>query len=240
MGNYRPNPGQKLFRVVDGKKYLRIPVKTKVITPEDNIGKIVLKALEKNLRPGDIIGISEKATAISQGRSYHLDEVNPGILANFLVGYVTKSKRGVGLSSPQTFQLAIDECGRLRIIFAAIIGGIGKILGIKGLFYYIAGNKARLIDGAAEYVIPPYNKHVSKGPANPDQVSQSISDKLVNHNQVAIIDINDYGGQVVGASRKIKSRKIKRKIVRILKDNPLGQSDECTPIVIIREVGKND
>ncbi len=228
----KANPGQKLEINIDGVSYLRIPVKTKIITPEDSIEDVAEKSLKEIVETGDVVGISEKATAISQGRSYHKDEIEPGWLARFLVKFVTKSSRGVGISSPETFQLAIDECGYSRIILGSIIGGIGKLLGIKGLFYYIAGNKARLIDGAAEYVIPPYNKHVSKGPARPNQVSDKISEKLGVG--VAIIDINDYGGQVVGASRKI-GKKTKKKIIAILKDNPLGQSDECTPIVIIRK-----
>lgn len=230
----KANPGQKLKKTVGGVTYLRIPIKTKIITPDDKISEIVFEYTKDKIKPNDIVGVSEKATAISQGRSYHKDEIEPGRLANFLVKYVTKTDRGVGISSPETFQLAIDECGRIRIVIAAIIGGIGKLIGIKGLFYYVAGNKARLIDGAAEYVIPPYNKHVSKGPDRPNYVSNLIKKKLSNKVEVAIIDINDYGGQVVGASNKI-DRKKKGLIVNILKDNPLGQTDECTPIVIIRK-----
>ncbi len=233
----KANPGQKLKITVGETTYLRIPVKTKIITPDDQIEKVAFKHLKGKVKSGDIIGVSEKATAISQGRSYHKDDIKPGWLANFLVRFVTKSDRGVGISSPETFQLAIDECGHVRIILGAVIGGIGKIFGVKGLFYYIAGNKARLIDGAAEYVIPPYNKHVSKGPAKPNKVANDIKDKLGGQAEVSIIDINDYGGQVVGASNGI-DRKKKKIIVEILKDNPLGQTDECTPIVIIRKSKK--
>jgi hypothetical protein len=230
---YKPNPGQKLVREVAGRKYFRFPIKTKIITPEDDIVKVVVERTKDVVESDDIVGISEKATAISQGRSYHVDEVEPSWLASFLVKFVTKSKRGVGISSPETFQLAIDECGVARIILASLLAGLGKIFGIKGVFYYIAGNKARLIDGAAEYVIPPYNKHVSKGPAYPNKVCDKISE-LLDGVRVAIIDINDYGGQVVGHSSNLDKREVKL-VPKILKDNPLGQTNEATPIVIIRD-----
>jgi len=228
----KANTGQKLRINIDGVSYLRIPIKTKIITPKDDIKEVVVKSVKDLIEPDDFIGISEKATAISQGRSYHKDDIEPGFLARFLVRFVTKSNRGVGISSPETFQLAIDESGYFRIILASIISGLGKIFGVKGLFYYIAGNKTRLIDGAADYVIPPYNKYVSKGPARPNEVSNEIAESLGV--EVAIIDINDYGGQVVGGSSRI-DKKTKKKIVSILEDNPLGQGDESTPIVIIRK-----
>lgn len=230
-----PNENKELKRKVDGTWYARYPIKTQVITPEDDIKKIVLSSIKGKVQDGDIIGVSEKAAAISQGRAYPKDEIKPSWLANFLVKFVTKSKRGVGISSPETFQLAIDECGSIRIIIAAIIGGLAKLIGIKGVFYNLAGNEARLIDGAAEYVIPPYNTYVSKGPAEPDKTCQKIAKQLDKKAGVALIDINDYGGQVVGASENIKDRD---KICKILEDNPLGQTDEQTPIVIIRKLSQ--
>lgn len=229
----KPNKNKKLKKRVNGTWYARYPIKTDIITPQDDIKKIVVEAVKGKLKKKDIVGISEKATAISQGRAYPRDEIEPSWLARFLVKFVTKSDRGVGISSPETFQLAIEECGKIRILIAAIIGGIAKLIGIKGVFYRIAGNEARLIDGAAEYVIPPYNTYVSKGPRHPDKLCQEIAQDLTGNAKVALIDINDYGGQIVGVTKNIKN---KNKICQILKDNPLGQTDEQTPIVIIRKL----
>jgi len=228
----KSNPGRKLYRIVDGQRYARYPIKTKLITPNDDIKRVVVEAVKDFVEPGDIVGISEKATAISQGRAYPKEEIRPKLLARFLVRFVTKSNRGVGISSPETFQLAIEECGYPRIILAAMIGGIGKLLGIRGLFYNIAGNGARLIDGAAEYVIPPYNRYVSKGPKEANKLAGQLAKRL--NVPVAIIDINDYGGQIVGSSKEL-GRKSHPKLTKILKDNPLGQTNESTPIVIIRK-----
>ena len=50
---------------------------------------------------------------------------------------------------------------------------------------------------------------------------------------VAIVDINDLEGQILGASSKAVNKKL---YARILKDNPLGQDDQQTPMGIIRRV----
>ena len=233
LSQFKPNPGQKLCQEVDGQRYGRYPIKTKLITPQDDIKKVVRGVVENILEPGDIVGISEKAMAISQGRAYHKKEIKPSWLAQLLVRFVTKSNRGVGISSPETFQLAIEECGYTRIILGAMVGGLTKLVGIRGVFYHIAGNKARLIDGAAEYVIPPYNEYVSKGPSQSKEIANQLATAL--DASVAVIDINDYGGQVVGSSDQL-AKKEKKLLLQIMADNPLGQTNESTPIVIIRKV----
>ncbi len=85
-----------------------------------------------------------------------------------------KVSYGIGLGSPQTMEMAIREVGVIRILFAAVIGGIGKLLGRSGDFYRVAGMQAALIDGAADYVIPPYNKYVILGPKEPTKMADDI------------------------------------------------------------------
>ena len=151
-------------------------------------------------------------------------------MANFLSRFVTKTPIGIGLGSPETMQLAIEEVGLLRILLASFFGFLFKIFNIKGVFYIIAGSKARSIDGAVEYAIPPYNTYVSKGPLKANKVAEKISEELKT--PVVIVDANDFGVNILGASQGIN----KKLITKIIKDNPLGQSNEQTPIGIIREI----
>src|SRR3989344_1972443 len=168
-----PNNGKNLIIQVDNRRFERYPVKTKLITPEDkNITEIVHQYASPYIKQGDILFISEKAVAVTQGRSYHIDSIKPGWLATTLSHYVMKTPVGIGLGSPQTMQLAIEEVGIARILLAAVIGGLGKIVGLKGLFYVVAGDGARSIDGAVPYAIPPYNNYVSKGPVNANEVAK--------------------------------------------------------------------
>ena len=228
----KSNPNKNLIIQVADKKFARYPIKTKLITPEDkDISVIVRQYAKEHILPGDIVFVSEKAVAVTQGRSYHLDSVKVSWFANFLSKFVTRTPVGIGLGSPQTMQLAIEEVGILRILFSAFFGAIFKFVGIRGVFYILAGNKARSIDGAVEYAIPPYNKYVSKGPINPDKVAKEISEKL-DGVKVAIVDANDIGVNILGATLGVD----KKFVAKAIKDNPLGQTDECTPVGIIREI----
>lgn len=235
-----PNNGKNLIIEVDGRKFARYPVRTKLITLQDKDISIVVEAyVKKYLHPEDIVFVSEKAVAITQGRSYPINEVKASWLAQFLSKFVTKTPIGIGLGSPQTMQLAIEEVGVARILVASFIGAMGKMIGIKGWFYIVAGHGARSIDGAVSYALPPYNTYVSKGPMNANEVAEKISKKVGV--PVAIVDANDFGVNILGLSggtalAKTFANQSKKLIARIIKDNPLGQSDEQTPIGIIREV----
>ena len=111
------------------------------------------------------------------------------------------------------------------------VGFLGKLIGRKGDFYRIAGYKASSIDGPTPNTLPPYNRYVVLGPENPDKIARQISESVKA--EVAIVDINDLGGNILGTSRETMDRK---GLLGILKDNPLGQCSEQTPIGIIRRL----
>ncbi len=229
----RANEGKELEIHVNGKKFIRIPVKTHLIKREDRMIDVACTYLKDKTVENDIVFITEKIVGITQGRALPLSEIKPRPLAVFLSKYVTKTPAGIGLGMPETMEMALRECGTLRILFAAAIGAITKILfKRKGDFYRIAGPKARAIDGPTSGTIPPYNSHVVLGPAQPDKVAREISDAL-NGTRVVISDINDLGGNILGASHKDINLD---EVVQILKDNPLGQGHQQTPMGIIRQI----
>ena len=223
------NPGKDPIVTVDGIKYKRLCIKTHVITNEDNIVDVVLKYVKELAQPGDTLVISEKAVACTQGRAIPIADVKPRKLAVFLSKYVTKTPVGIGLGMPETMEMALRECGTLRILFAAAVSVIGKLFGKSGWFYMVAGDKARSIDGPCHYTLPPYNKYVVLGPKTPGLTAKEIEEKLGIG--VAIIDANDLGCDILGAS---KSALPSDTICKIFKDNPLGQTNEQTPMGIIR------
>ena len=139
-----------------GKKYIRIPVKTHVITKDDSITDVVKKYAQEIVKENDIVFVSEKVVAITQGRAYPLAEIKPRPLARLLSRYVTKTPSGIGLGIPETMEMALRECGVLRILFAAAVSFFGKLFGRKGDFYRIAGYKASSIDGPNSNTLPAY------------------------------------------------------------------------------------
>ncbi len=227
--SYSANPGKDLVRTVDGVDYLRIPVKTHLITNADDMADVVVKYPKEKMRPGDILFISEKAVACTQSRAIPMEDIVPRKLAVTLSRYVTKTPAGIGLGIPETMEMALRECGTPRILFAAFCSVIGKLLGQKGWFYIVAGPKARGIDGPTEGTIPPYDHYVVLTPADPMGTSRRLA-RALGH-PVAIVDINDLGANILGFSEKEPSLDW---LAKLLGDNPLGQGEECTPMGIIR------
>ena len=227
------NIGKRLEVNIGNKRFIRIPVKTHLVQEEDNVIDVAVKYLKNKICEGDTVFITEKIVSITQGRAIPLKEIKPRPLAKFLARYVTKTPAGIGLGMPETMEMALRECGVPKILFAAIIAAITKIIfRRKGDFYRIAGSKARAIDGPTSGTIPPYNTHVVLGPMEPDKVAREISDALGGI-RVVISDINDLGGNILGGSHDDIDF---NEITYILRDNPLGQGREQTPIGIIREV----
>ena len=201
--------------------------------PGDDLDAFVAEYANGVVQPGDILFVTEKIVAITQGRSYPIDSVQPRKLATFLSKYVTKTSYGIGLGMPETMEMALQEVGTPRILLAAAVGALGKLVGKRGWFYMVAGRKAASIDGPCSYTIPPYNEYVSLAPAEPAESAKKIAEALGKNVGVAIIDQNDLGGEILGAYNLPYSNET---LIDILHDNPLGQASQRTPFGIVRKV----
>ena len=229
-----PNPGRHLFVSTSDGTYARIPVRSPLISAGDDLRAVVEKALvDHQIRPGDTIAISEKAVAVSQGRSFPVDQVRVSRLATFLARFVGKTPVGIGLGLPQTMQLAIEEVGAARILLAAFAAAITRPFGVRGVFYRVAGPQAAAIDGPTPGTLPPMNTHAKKAPADPDGVARALASALGDGIGVAVIDANDIGVNVLGSSAGVD----RGLLVELFRDNPLGQGHQQTPIALIRRVG---
>lgn len=225
------NEGKKLEVAVDGVRYQRLPIKTRVVFSKDDIQEIVMTYASGLVAEGDVLFVTEKIVAITQGRSYPMEDIRPRKLAVTLSRYVTKTPAGIGLGIPQTMEMALRECGTPRILFASAVAAIGKRFGRRGDFYRIAGPKARGIDGPTTGTIPPYDSQVVLAPANAGRVARQLRSTLGNGVDVIIIDFNDFGGNILGSTL---DRSGDRMMTRVLSDNPLGQGAQSTPLGIIR------
>src|ERR1051326_2108427 len=105
---------------VDGHSFLRIPIRTHVVMPSDDIVAVVKQYAGEQAQPSDIIFVSEKVVAITQGRAVPTDTIRVSWLANLLWPHVRQVPYGIGLRSPYSMQCAIDECGPGRILLASL------------------------------------------------------------------------------------------------------------------------
>lgn len=193
------------------------------------MAEVVARYSGNQRRPGDWLVASEKVVAVTQGRAIPESEIRIGLLAKVLWRGVRKVSYGVGLRSPSSMQCAINECGAPRILLAACVGVLGKLVGRRGDFYRIAGMQAATIDAAHTSPLQP--ECVILGPKDPDAVAEAM--KAATGCESAVMDINDIGGSwVLGATAGIDRELIQK----VMKDNPLGQKDEQTPFGIVRRV----
>lgn len=227
---FEPNEGKSLIIDTDFGKYARYPVKTHVITKDDVLEDVMDKYVKDYIQQGDTVIISEKIVAISQGRAFPVEEIKVSPLARLLSKFVVKTSYGIGLAMPETMELCVREVGAIKVIFAAICAGIGKLFGKHGVFYNICGMKARAIDGPCEYTLPPYNRYAKMAPDKPNEVAKRLSDHLGV--DVVIIDANDIGANVLGKPRKDYDEDFP---IQVFKDNPLDQCSQQTPVAIVRK-----
>ena len=167
--------------------------------------------------------------AITQGRAYRIDRMKVGFWASVLWRFVRKVPYGIGLRSPYSMQCAIEETGVPRILLAALVGGFTRLFGRRGDFYRIAGKQAAMVDAAHTAGIKQYYECVIKGPKDPDATAEMLSRELGF--PVAIVDANDiFGCAVVGVPDGLDVKLVQE----AMRDNPAGQGDELTPIIILR------
>ncbi len=231
----KPNKGKNLEIQIGSKTYLRLPIRTALITEKSDIIEELKKYITPYLEPNDIIFVSEKVLAITQGRIINLNDIKPTSFARFLARkvnnkYGTKDFRGFGHGTPMAMQLLIEEAGYPRVFLAAAISAITRPLGIKGLFYVICGKRAKSIDCPLSFNILEYAHHAKLAPMDPDGAAKKIKKEFGN--EAVILDANYLGAFSVGKSNRSITEKF---IQQAFKDNPLGQADEMTPFCILRE-----
>jgi tetratricopeptide (TPR) repeat protein len=228
FGEAGPAAAPRIPRVDEGAVGAeRIAVRTRLITPRTGVLAVVEEATSDMRQPDDVIAVSESAAAIGQGRVLPLELVQPGLLATVLCRFVAEWGP---LHSPVGMQAAVMEAGRLRVALAAGAGAVGKAIGRRGWFYRVAGRRTAMIDDVAG-CLPPFDHHIIFGPADSEALADELAVEL--DCPVAIVDANHYSGAaVVGASAGVD----RAWLSRTLADNPAGNEDEQTPVVIVRRL----
>ena len=205
--------------------FITIPIKTHILGVLDDPINVVKEYITSTVKPGDIITIGETPLAIIQGRYKHPSNINSGILARTLCYFFHPTS---SLATACGMQSLINEVGPSRIIFAWVIGMIFKIFMVKGMFYRLAGDQARLIDDITG-TAPPYDQVIVLGPKDPKTYCDRLAIEAgVN---VAVVDVNDLGRVKILASSKGADNLL---IYKALRGNPAGNANEQTPIVIVR------
>jgi hypothetical protein len=209
-----------------------IPVRTRLIAPGDDLAALVGAAIHGIARPGDVVALAETGVAIAQSRFIAAESIRPSRLALVL------SRRAGPLatvSQPESLQLVIDQVGARKVVWAALAHVFGRLRGRRGVFYEILGEAIAAIDGYTG-TLPPYERAIVLGPAEPNRVATELAATLGVH--VAIVDANDLRrAKTLGASPQLDRAAVEHALI----GNPHGNGDEQTPIVVLawRGAGPN-
>ncbi|NJN85746.1 MAG: F420-0:Gamma-glutamyl ligase [Leptolyngbyaceae cyanobacterium SL_7_1] len=202
-----------------------LPVRTHLLTHLDNPVEVVKRYVLPRSQPGDVVTLGETPVAIMQGRFRHPTDIKPGWVARRLCYYFMPTS---SLATACGMQALVDIVGPVRVVVAFVLGAIAKKLGKPGMFYQLAGEQARLIDDVTG-TLPPYDQFIVLGPENPQQVVDRI--KQETGLAAAIVDVNDLKAVKILASTAGLSASF---LEKALLNNPAGNADEQTPLVLIR------
>ena len=207
--------------------YNAIAIKTDLLGSFDDPIDTVMKYCKGLTKKNDILTIGETPLAIMQGRYIAPQNLEYNIFSKILCYFFHPTS---SLATACGMQLLIEKIGVTRITFSLILGFVFKCIGIKGIFYRLTGFESSLIDDISGTVVP-YDKSIVMGPIK----TKLFCDRLSKHLEieVAVVDVNDLGGVKILAS---SNNSVNNVLKEILKVNPAGNSDEKTPIVLIRNV----
>lgn len=228
---FKANDGKNVEIDVNGEKYLRHAIQTHYVQIGENYIDIIEKYVKPIYQEGDIVSISEKIIGLCQKRVVYKKDMKVTRLAKFLSKFAMKSDAGVGVDNPYKMQFAIDLCGRFKVIYAAIAGGICKIFGKKGVFYEIVGPEISGLDGFYGNVFSDYADFGIRIPENSTGVCNEMYEKTGV--KAMIVDANDFNVEILGKSDCIEYTDEELKLM--VKDNPAGQVKTLTPLVLIRK-----
>lgn len=202
-----------------------LPIPTHLLTRLDNCVDIVNRYVKPHVKPGDIVTIGETPVAIIQGRYRHPSDIHPGWVASRLCYFFLPTS---SLATACGLQSLVDVVGPWRVLFAFLGGSVMKVLGSPGGFYRLAGEQARLVDDVTG-TLPPYDQFVVLGPEDPQAVVDEI--KAKTGISAAIVDVNDLKAvKVLAATADVSMATLQEALI----NNPAGNSDEQTPVVLVR------
>ena len=226
------NEGKKVEITVNGTTYMRHAIKTHFVKQGESYIDIFKKYVSPIYEEGDIVSSSEKIIALCQGRVVRRDELKVGFWAKILSKFASHpGDAGIGVGEAIKMQYAIKKAGLLKVLWASFAGGVCKLFGKKGVFYEIVGQDVAGLDGFYGKVWEEYGDIGIENPENPSGVCDEVREKLGI--SLMIVDANDLGQEVLGYSSDINLSE--EELHGLISDNPCGQGQQQTPIILIRK-----
>jgi len=202
-----------------------IPVRTPLVSPGDDLVALILRSVHGIARPGDVVAVSETAVAIAQGELLAAERVRPSRLA---FAIARRADPMATISQPESIQLVIDRVGYAKVIYATLLQFAARLAGLRGAFYRVMGDAVAAFDGYTG-TMPPYERTIVFAPRDADGFATSLT--RAAGIACTVVDANDLGkAKVLGSSPGVRRASVEAALL----DNPHGNSDEQTPIVVLK------
>lgn len=217
----------------DGRRYDRYAIQTHFVQVGESQTALVEKYVRPLYREGDMLSFGAKVMCMCVKSVKTRDEVKPGWWANHLWRFAGINHTGVGMHEPYKLQLVIDMCGLPRVLLAAGLSAITKLFGVHGVFYRVCGKGVGGIDGF--YTRSSFDLYHEMALINPDNPVE-LCNQLARETGIPVVlmDANDLQRDQLGKSDGFPLTD--EQIQDAMADNPSGQGDELTPLILIRPV----
>lgn len=183
------------------------------------------KPVRQAMRQRWYLVLSAKPVAVAQGRARAIWDIAPTRLAHGLA-------RLHG-ADPWTMQIAIEEAGRARMALAVLAGRLGRRAWSDRL-----GGRGWAVSAPREHACPPAHLAVVAPPQRADRTAEEIMNALrrtlpeeifATLGGCAIVSCDDQGSRHLGWAGSSGQPGL---IARLCAENPFGQGDEQTPLLI--------
>ena len=213
-------------------RFDRLAIQTHFVQRGESYIELMRKYVAPLATEGDILCTSEKIIGMCQNNVVEMKDVPPGWWARNLSKFASRSAAGIGMDEPHKLQLAINLAGLPRILFACVCHVVGRLFGKRGVFYKVAGHGIAGIDGFYSHSsFDLYHTIAILNPRDPNGVCAELEGELGI--PVYLVDANDLEREVLGRSPSAPySDEV---FLELIRDNPAGQSDELTPLILIRK-----
>ena len=215
----------------DGREYDRFAIHTHFIEVGEDQAEIVKRYVLPIYQEGDVLSFGAKVMAMCTRNVFTKEQIKPGFWAKLLSPHASETVAGIGMHDPYKLQLAIDMVGAPRVVFASVVSAVTKPFGVKGLFYKIVGKGVAGIDGF--YYRSSFDRYKDLALVN-NENAQELCDELEKKTGVPVVlmDANDIDQNQLGKCTNFPLTD--DQIQDAMADNPSGQGDELTPLILIR------
>ncbi len=215
----------------NGRKYDRYAIQTHFVEVGEDQAELVRRYVLPLAQDGDVLSFGAKVMAMCTGNVRTKEQEKPGFWARLLSPHASETTAGIGMHDPYKLQLAIDMVGAPKVVFASVASAVTKLFGMKGVFYKIVGKDVAGIDGFYyRSSFKRYHDLALINNTNPVELCDGLEAKTGI--PTVLMDANDIDQNQLGKCDDFPLTD--EEIQDAMADNPSGQGDELTPLILIR------